>query len=105
MKKELTIEQKLALFGLATRFDISDEIYVQNKGAKPSSENKDRWAIMRGGFCYARKSDEWWCEPLPSSRDAVFLRSTRYPLSVALEIVNSEEFSQKYLKGKRVFGG
>jgi hypothetical protein len=105
MADKLTIEQKLELFGLATEFEISDEIHIKNKGAKPGSENKDRWAIMRHGFCYSRKSGEWWYEPHSSSRDAVFLKSTRYSLQTALEIVSSPEFSQKYLNGKKVFGG
>jgi hypothetical protein len=97
MAKQLTVEQKLALFESATRFRISEDIAIENRR---KGNEFDRWAILNGGFCYYKNGDEWEYEPLPSNRDAVFMAKTRYPLAVALDIVNSDEFRRKYIKQK-----
>jgi len=95
--EKLTVEQKQELLKAATRFEISDDISVALRGNK-RDQYADRWAITRCGSCYKRSSDEWILEPLSSHRDAVFMRSTRYPLHTALEIVNSPQFKGKYLE-------
>lgn len=47
---------------------------------------KDCWAIIDAGFCL-NTDGEWEWEPSPSNRDADFIERTRFPLFVAMKMV------------------
>jgi len=98
---DLTNEQKLLLFEFATQFQISENITLEQR---VSRKGKNKWAIAGpSGYCYCKDEDKWEYEPLPSNRSDDFLAKTRYSLPTALEILNSPDFSEKYLGGKPLF--
>jgi hypothetical protein len=94
--ERLSTEQQLELLKLATRFKASEDISIEHAGSR-KDYNADRWAIRSYGRCYQGCSGQWIFEHKSSSQDAAFLSSTRYPLHVALEIVNSPDFREKYV--------
>lgn len=59
---------------------------------------KDCWAIVDMGYCL-NTDGEWEPEPRPSNRDEAFIERTRFPLFVAMRMVE-EMFGQVDKKGE-----
>jgi hypothetical protein len=96
IESKLEDNQKLKYFGLATKFQISEDISIEYRG-QLENLNADMWAITRKlSLCYNNKAHKWEWERIPSGRTESFIARTRYPLNQAFEIVNSSEF-KKYL--------
>lgn len=55
-------------------------------------DTKDVWAIINGGHCLNRDG-VWEWEPSPSNRDEAFIERTRFPLFVAMKMVE-EKYGQ-----------
>lgn len=53
-------------------------------GRGPHKPPHDTWAVRKRGWCL-NADGEWEHEPIPSSRDAEFYASHRWPLAEALE--------------------
>ncbi len=94
IENKLQDAQKLEFFGLATRFQITDDIAIEYRGAF-GKENADVWTVSYKSYeCYNHKAKRWEREPQPSSRTKSFIARTRCPLKKAFEIVYSPEFEK-----------
>ena len=71
---EARAEKAEALLQMADRFLVGQDrcgqpVYVESRG--------DAWCVTNGTAVLSIDG-EWWSEPLPSNRDALFLANTRF---------------------------
>lgn len=91
IETKLTDADKLNYFGLATQFKIFAYVSIDYRGQR-DTPNVDKWAIVSLGHCYNNTTNSWEFDSLPSERMEEFIATTRYPLHIAFEIVQSQQF-------------
>ena|SRR3989344_3896787 len=92
IETKLSDTKRLELFGLAVKFQITEYIAIEHRGAK-GQPFADAWAITSRDMCYSKRNT-WVDEQLPSNRTNRFIQETRYTLEEAYQIVTSERFEQ-----------
>lgn len=72
-----------------TRYEVSclpqDDINADLFTLRVEERSKDRWAVLRGGFCYDADGKQEY-ESIPSERADEFKGRFRFDLDTALEI-------------------
>ena len=74
-----TIETLEAQLALATRFEIAEDIAVEQR-------SKDRWCVSAFGGTVVDRDLQRHYEPMPSNRTEEFIAATRFSLEEAFDI-------------------